>query len=80
MPLATKEKLVQTLGPKTGEKVWEFSRGIDRQEVGEQVVRKSVSAEVNWGVRFENQDQADEFIGSLCGELQKRLLIHLLLH
>ncbi|KAF1979864.1 DNA repair protein [Bimuria novae-zelandiae CBS 107.79] len=70
----TKERLVQTLGPKTGEKLWEYSRGIDRQEVGEQVVRKSVSAEVNWGVRFENQEQADEFVGSLCGELQKRLV------
>jgi DNA repair protein REV1 len=70
----TKERLVQTLGPKTGEKVWDYSRGIDRTEVGEQVVRKSVSAEVNWGMRFENQEQADEFIGSLCGELQKRLL------
>jgi len=70
----SKERLVQTLGPKTGEKLWDYSRGIDRQEVGEQVVRKSVSAEVNWGVRFENQEQADEFITSLCGELQKRLL------
>ncbi|KAL6711683.1 deoxycytidyl transferase [Coniothyrium glycines] len=70
----SKEKLIQTLGPKTGEKLYEYSRGIDRQEVGEQVIRKSVSAEVNWGVRFENQDQADEFIASLCGELQKRLL------
>jgi DNA repair protein REV1 len=70
----SKERLVQTLGPKTGEKLWEYSRGIDKQEVGEQVVRKSVSAEVNWGVRFENQEQADEFITSLCGELQKRLL------
>jgi DNA repair protein REV1 len=70
----SKEKLVQTLGPKTGEKLCEYSRGIDKQEVGEQVVRKSVSAEVNWGVRFENQEQADEFITSLCGELQKRLL------
>ncbi|RMZ66376.1 dna damage repair mus42 [Pyrenophora seminiperda CCB06] len=70
----TKERLVQTLGPKTGEKLWDYSRGIDRQEVGEQVVRKSVSAEVNWGVRFENQEQVDEFITSLCGELQKRLL------
>lgn len=69
-----REKLVQTLGPKTGEKLWDYSRGIDRNEVGEQVVRRSVSAEVNWGVRFENQDQVDEFIGSLCGELQKRLL------
>jgi DNA repair protein REV1 len=70
----TKERLVGVLGPKTGEKLWEYARGIDRQEVGEQVVRKSVSAEVNWGVRFENQEQADEFITSLCGELQKRLL------
>lgn len=70
----TKEKLIQTLGPKTGEKLWEYSRGIDRTEVGEQIVRKSVSAEVNWGVRFENHEQADEFIASLCGELQKRLL------
>lgn len=70
----SREKLVQTLGPKTGEKLWEYARGIDRQEVGEQVVRKSVSAEVNWGVRFENQEQADEFITSLCGELQKRLI------
>ncbi|KAF2850284.1 DNA damage repair protein-like protein Mus42 [Plenodomus tracheiphilus IPT5] len=70
----TKERLVQTLGPKTGEKLYEYARGIDRQEVGEQVVRKSVSAEVNWGVRFANQEQADDFITSLCGELQKRLL------
>ncbi|KAH3978132.1 hypothetical protein HBI56_065570 [Parastagonospora nodorum] len=70
----SKERLVQVLGPKTGEKLWEYARGIDKQEVGEQVVRKSVSAEVNWGVRFENQEQADEFITSLCGELQKRLL------
>jgi DNA repair protein REV1 len=70
----SKERLVQTLGPKTGEKLWEYARGIDKQEVGEQVVRKSVSAEVNWGVRFENQEQADEFMTSLCGELQKRLL------
>ena len=70
----TKERLVQLLGPKTGEKLFEYSHGIDRQEVGEQVVRKSVSAEVNWGVRFATQEQAEEFIASLCGELQKRLL------
>jgi DNA repair protein REV1 len=70
----SKEKLIRALGPKTGEKLYEYSRGIDRTEVGEQVVRKSVSAEVNWGVRFENQEQADEFIASLCNELQKRLI------
>ncbi|KAF1810733.1 DNA repair protein [Eremomyces bilateralis CBS 781.70] len=70
----SKEKLVTALGPKTGEKLYEYARGIDRSEVGEVVVRKSVSAEVNWGVRFENQQQVDEFIENLCGELHKRLL------
>ncbi|KAL8675086.1 MAG: hypothetical protein Q9168_000569 [Polycauliona sp. 1 TL-2023] len=70
----TKEKLMTTLGPKTGEKIWDYSRGIDRVEVGEQVVRKSVSAEVNWGIRFVTQEQADEFVQSMCEELHKRLL------
>ncbi|KAJ4339272.1 deoxycytidyl transferase [Ascochyta clinopodiicola] len=70
----TKEKLIHTLGPKTGEKLYEYARGIDKQELGEQVIRKSVSAEVNWGVRFATQEQAEEFVTSLCGELQKRLL------
>ena len=70
----SKEKLISVLGPKTGEKIWNYARGIDRTEVGDQVVRKSVSAEVNWGVRFETQEQAEEFVESLCGELNRRLL------
>ncbi|KKY20756.1 putative dna damage repair protein [Phaeomoniella chlamydospora] len=70
----TRERLITTLGPKTGEKIWDYSRGIDRVEVGEQVIRKSVSAEVNWGIRFVNQAQADEFVYSLCEELSRRLL------
>ncbi|KAL9622791.1 MAG: hypothetical protein Q9160_002910 [Pyrenula sp. 1 TL-2023] len=70
----TKDRLISTLGPKTGEKIWDYSRGIDRMEVGEQVVRKSVSAEVNWGIRFVTQAQADEFIHGLCEELQRRLI------
>jgi len=70
----SKEKLINTLGPKTGEKIWEYARGIDRTEVGDKVIRKSVSAEVNWGVRFENQEQVDEFMHGLCGELHKRLV------
>lgn len=69
----TKERLMSTLGPKTGEKIWDYARGIDKVEVGEQVIRKSVSAEVNWGIRFVTQEQADEFVQSLCEELHKRL-------
>lgn len=70
----SKEKMIITLGPKTGEKIWDYARGIDRTEVGEQVIRKSVSAEVNWGIRFVTQEQADEFVNCLCEELHKRLL------
>ena len=70
----TKERLVNNLGPKTGERLWEYSRGIDKAEVGEQVIRKSVSAEVNWGIRFVTQQQADEFVQCLCDELSRRLL------
>ncbi|KAI0482357.1 impB/mucB/samB family protein [Xylariaceae sp. FL0804] len=71
---ATKERLINTLGPKTGEKLWDYARGIDRTEVGEQSIRKSVSAEVNWGIRFISQDEAEEFVFNLCKELEKRLL------
>ncbi|KAH7035158.1 impB/mucB/samB family protein [Microdochium trichocladiopsis] len=70
----SKERLIGTLGPKTGEKLWEYARGIDRVEVGDQVVRKSVSAEVNWGIRFINQEEAEEFVYNLCKELEKRLV------
>ena len=70
----SKERMISVLGPKTGEKIWDYSRGVDRAEVGDQAVRKSVSAEVNWGIRFVTQEQADEFIQSLADELHKRLL------
>ncbi|KAH6854244.1 hypothetical protein B0I37DRAFT_441278 [Chaetomium sp. MPI-CAGE-AT-0009] len=70
----SKERLVSFLGPKTGEKLWEYARGIDRAEVGEQPIRKSVSADVNWGIRFVNQAEAEEFVHNLCKELERRLL------
>lgn len=69
-----KEKLLSSLGPKTGTKIWDYARGIDRTEVGNEVVRKSVSAEVNWGIRFVNQEQAEDFVQSLCEELHRRLV------
>lgn len=70
----TKERLMTVLGPKTGEKIWDYSRGIDKTEVGVQEIRKSVSAEVNWGIRFITQLEAEEFVQNLCNELQRRLL------
>jgi len=40
-------ELKEKFGPKTGEKLYDFARGIDHTEVGEIVQRKSVSVEVN---------------------------------
>jgi|SRR5579859_980642 len=45
--LKTIGELKAKLGPKTGEKLYDFARGIDSSEVGEIVQRKSVSVEVN---------------------------------
>ncbi|KAL3492232.1 hypothetical protein BJX62DRAFT_203460 [Aspergillus germanicus] len=73
----SREKLTSALGPKTGIKLWDYARGIDRTEVGIEVVRKSVSAEVNWGIRFVTQEQADDFVRSLCEELHRRLVENL---
>lgn len=73
----SREKLLSTLGPKTGTKLWDYSRGIDRTEVGNEVLRKSVSAEVNWGIRFVSKAQAEDFVQSLCAELHRRLVENL---
>jgi DNA repair protein REV1 len=70
----SRERLSQILGPKTSEKLVGYARGIDKTEVGEQTARKSVSAEVNWGIRFLSQEEAEEFVMNLCKELEKRLL------
>jgi DNA repair protein REV1 len=69
----SRERLTSTLGPKLGAKIWDYARGIDRTEVGNEVLRKSVSAEVNWGIRFVSQGQAEDFVASLCEELHRRL-------
>lgn len=70
----SKERLANALGPKTSEKLSDYARGIDRTEVGEQPPRKSVSAEVSWGIRFISQPEAEEFVFNLCKELEKRLV------
>lgn len=70
----SRARLVSALGPKTAERIADYCRGIDRSEVGEQPPRKSVSAEVNWGIRFTNQQEAEDFVHGLCSELEKRLL------
>ena len=70
----SKEKLMGELGPKTGEKVWDFARGIDRTLVAEQSARKSVSVDINWGVRFTKMEQTEDFVRKMSGELERRMV------
>ncbi|KAK9248077.1 hypothetical protein V1506DRAFT_468799 [Lipomyces tetrasporus] len=69
-----KSTLQGIVGVKTGDKLCSYAEGKDFRRVGEVSMRKSVSAEVNWGVRFETKEQVDTFLGSLACELSNRLL------
>ncbi|KOM26637.1 hypothetical protein LR48_Vigan303s005900 [Vigna angularis] len=49
-----KASLQRDYGIKTGEMLWNYSRGIDNRLVGNFQECKTVGADVNWGVRFKD--------------------------
>ncbi|XP_034255032.1 DNA repair protein REV1 [Thrips palmi] len=61
------------LGTKTGELLFRQCRGDDNRPLNFDYQRKSVSAEVNYGIRFKNHGEADVFIRQLSVEVQTRL-------
>ncbi|KAL6502479.1 hypothetical protein OROHE_024484 [Orobanche hederae] len=71
--LISKESLQKDFGLKTGEMLWNFSRGIDTRLVGLIQESKSIGAEVNWGVRFRNLNDTLHFLMHLCKEVALRL-------
>lgn len=60
-------------GIKTGAQLFDQCRGRDPNPLTFHTVRKSVSAEVNYGIRFENQDQCEEFLKQLSAEVHSRM-------
>ncbi|KAK9471982.1 uncharacterized protein V1510DRAFT_379483 [Dipodascopsis tothii] len=71
--MVSMERLQDNLGPHMGKKLWNNCRGIDDMQLGKTYVRKSVSAEINWGVRFEHTGQFEDFLSSLSTEVSERL-------
>ncbi|KAI7860877.1 hypothetical protein BDC45DRAFT_7834 [Circinella umbellata] len=72
--LRTKLPMLQSnFGPKTGKMLYEYSRGIDERPLKHEQERQSVSADVNWGVRFENEEQVKRFVDELAEEVTERL-------
>lgn len=62
------------LGVKTGILLFNQCRGRDPNPLTFQTIRKSVSAEVNYGIRFENIDQCYDFLKQLSEEVHSRML------
>uniref|UniRef100_A0A4W3GQV3 DNA repair protein REV1 n=1 Tax=Callorhinchus milii TaxID=7868 RepID=A0A4W3GQV3_CALMI len=66
-------RLQKEFGPKTGLMLYRFCRGLDDRPVRTEKERKSVSAEINYGVRFSQAKEAESFLLNLVEEIQRRL-------
>jgi DNA repair protein REV1 len=68
-------RLTNTFGPNHGVRLHELGRGIDRTRLVDCCVsdRKSVGAEISWGVRARNRAEVDAFLGNLLQEVCRRL-------
>ncbi|KAH9890493.1 DNA repair protein [Cubamyces lactineus] len=73
--LAKKSKaaLCEALGKGTGETLYKAIRGIDDRVLESDKPRKSVSCDINYGIRFENNEQAEAFIYQMAEEVSRRL-------
>lgn len=65
--------LCDVFGKTTGAVLYDAVRGIDHRQLESDKARKSVSAEINYGIRFENNEQVQAFMFQLAGEVSKRL-------
>ncbi|KPI92454.1 DNA repair protein REV1 [Papilio xuthus] len=65
--------LQRHLGNKTGAQLFDQCRGRDPNPLTFHTIRKSVSAEVNYGIRFETNDQCFLFLKQLSAEVHSRM-------
>ncbi|XP_068124307.1 DNA repair protein REV1 [Hyperolius riggenbachi] len=66
-------KLQKEFGPKTGQMLYRFCRGLDDRPIRKEKERKSVSADINYGIRFTQPSDAEAFLVNLSEEIQRRL-------
>lgn len=65
-------KLKDEFGTKTGEMLYYYSRGIDNRDLCTKRERKSLSVEINYGIRFSHISEADSLLQQLAQELHTR--------
>ncbi|KAG7463430.1 hypothetical protein MATL_G00176470 [Megalops atlanticus] len=66
-------RLQKEFGPRTGQTLFRFCRGLDDRPVRSERERKSVSAEMNYGIRFTQVEEAESFLTNLALEVERRL-------
>ncbi|KAJ7700870.1 hypothetical protein B0H17DRAFT_1046884 [Mycena rosella] len=73
--LAKKSRTVlsDALGKKTGETLYNAIRGIDDTELRSDKQRKSVSAEISYGIRFNSRETAEVFVRDMAETVSQRL-------
>ena len=69
----TKTDLSEILGTKTGEMIHNYCRGNDERELIIKHERKSISVEINYGIRVDTNEEFELFLLNLCRELEKRM-------
>ncbi|XP_065183744.1 DNA repair protein REV1-like isoform X2 [Sycon ciliatum] len=65
--------LKEQFGPKTGLLLWDHARGKDDRELRVTRERKSISAEINYGMRFKQKSDVEKFVMELSNELEQRM-------
>ncbi|ODV58911.1 deoxycytidyl transferase, partial [Ascoidea rubescens DSM 1968] len=74
-----KGRFISIFGNKTGSKFYDYTRGVDHFSISKEInkirfdANKSVSIDVNWGVRFDHWKQVETFLTSLSQELVNRM-------
>ena len=68
----TLAKLQSEFGTKTGQMLYEYARGVDNRELKLVAERKSLSADINFGIRFSDTSEAESLITDLAAEVEKR--------
>ncbi|XP_055587064.1 DNA repair protein Rev1 [Uranotaenia lowii] len=66
--------LQREFGKKFGDTIYHACRGIDERPLVYEQVRKSVSVDVNYGIRFKDNVEVETFMKQLAAEIHKRLV------
>ncbi|KAJ3765498.1 hypothetical protein FB446DRAFT_794993 [Lentinula raphanica] len=69
----SKATLSTVLGKTTGETLYNLIRGVDERKLENDKERKSVSCDINYGIRFQTKEEVKVFLDQMAKEVSNRL-------